>query len=585
MSIGRPNSKKHTANLRGRRERSAASRASRLRPGRSGIKVIAVSLVAGGLAAALLLPRAWRETQLREAYLPQLEVMARADPYDGRLLALLGARQIQAGEASQAAATLERALNDGEKTEPVWLSFAAAKAASGERRAAAYLQVARRTQDTPELAAAQARCQALGTSASGMDIAQAICPQGPEMLLHDYAQGSVLNGIATWWGRSHPEQSGFETRREWATAQPEDAQAQLLWAQALIENRRPREAVPTLQHALALAPNSPAVHLTVAQTLESRKQLPQAALQYVACLKLRPNQLTPMLGLGRTLLALQLPATALKVYTEATRIAPKSADAWVGRGLATAYSAGYVGAVQPFDTAARLAPARTDFSATYAQTLMAAGRWAEAEAVLRRRLAGVPADAESRYMLGMVLLDFRPSAARRAEAEVQTREALRLDPQLWPAQQQFADILLRQGKPQEAIIWLQNLRDHAPVDVSSEASAAIHTAALAALARAYRLIGRNVQADQALAQQVAFSSLVEQATRLKTQVGMAPLNIGLHQQLASLFARAGQTAQAQREQQIIAVLRSSSTQPGQTPETLETIVSDVLSSNPSKQAH
>lgn len=536
-----------------------------------------VSLVVVGVAAAVFLPRAWRETERREAYLPQLEAMARRDPYDGRLLALLGAWQLQAGEASQTAATLERALNDGEKTETVWLCFAAAKAASGERRAAAYLQVARRTQDTRELAAAQARCQALGAAASGTDIAQAICPQGAEMLLYAYAQGSVLNGIASWWGRSHPAQSGFETRRDWAVAQPDDAQAQLLWAQALIENRRPTEAIPTLQHLLVLAPQSPAVHLTVAQTLESQGQLPQAALEYVACLKLRPNQLTPLLGLGRTLLALQLPSTAGKVYVAATQIAPKSADAWVGRGQATAYSSGYVSALQPFETAARLAPARTDFSAAYAQALTTAGRWAEAETILRRRLAAVPTDAESHYVLGMVLLDFQPSAARQAEAETQTREALRLAPQLWSAQQQLADILLRQGKPREAIGRLQDLRDHAPVDVSSEASAATHTAALATLARAYRLIGQNVQADQALAQQAVFSRLVEQATRLKTQVGMDPLNIGIHQKLATLFARAGQTAQVQREQQIIAVLRASSTQPGQTPETLETIVTNVLS--------
>lgn len=533
-------------------------------------------LLIGGLAAAILLPQGWRETERREASLPQLEAMARADPFDGRLLAVLGARQMQAGETPQAAATLEHALSTGEKTEPVWLCFAAAKAASGEHRAAAYLQVAMRERNTPDLAAALTRCRALGRTASDLDIAQAICPQRPEPLLRAYTQGSVLNGVAAWWGRRHPEQSGFATRQEWAAAQPEDAQAQRLWAQALIENRRLAEAVPVLQRALILAPRSPAVHLAVAQVLESQGQLPQAALEYVACLKLHPDWLPALLGLGRTLLAVQLPATAAKVYAEATRIAPASADAWVGRGQAVSYSTGYVSALQAFQTAARLAPARTDYDASYAQALTSTGHWADGESVLRGRLRAEPSDAESHYLLGMTLLHFQTSPAREAEAEAQTREALRLAPQFWPAQQQMADILLRQGKPREAIGRLQNLLAHAPVDVTTEASAAAHTAALVALARADRQIGLSAAADQALAQEAAFLRLVEQGTRLKQQVGMAPMNIGIHQKLASLFARAGQPNEALREQQTISLLRSSSSRSGQGPETLETVVAEVL---------
>ena len=59
---------------------------------------------------AAVLGSAWQQTRLREAYLPDLEAQAQRSPTDGRLLALLGARLMEAGEQDAAAETLRRGV-------------------------------------------------------------------------------------------------------------------------------------------------------------------------------------------------------------------------------------------------------------------------------------------------------------------------------------------------------------------------------------------------------------------------------------------------------------------------------------------
>ena len=59
------------------------------RPRRLALLVAGLALLAG-LWLGLTLRDAWRGTRRREAYLPELEAMARRSPGDGRLLALLG---------------------------------------------------------------------------------------------------------------------------------------------------------------------------------------------------------------------------------------------------------------------------------------------------------------------------------------------------------------------------------------------------------------------------------------------------------------------------------------------------------------
>ena len=530
-------------------------------------RVVTVLILAAALAAALTLPGAWRETQRREAFLPRLEAQARHAPYDGRLQALLGGRLMEAGEYPDAAAALERAVTVGEKPDLVWMTLASARAASGDARALGYLAVGAKEAPSPLTSAALARCRALGRGATPLELAEAICPQGPEPLVAVYARGSFLNGLAEWWGHLHPEESGFATRQAWAQRQPDDAQAQRLWGQALRENRRFPEAATALERAVALAPGSPAAHLALAGLLEDESLPAQASLEYLACLKIHRDLLPALLGLGRTTLAANLPLTASDVFAEATRIGPQSADAWVGLGQADmAARQNYDRALRAFETASRLAPKRTDFWADYAGALRQNGRMADAEAMLRRRVAAAPDDGRSRYLLASLLLDHDPTDARLAEAQGETEEAMRLAPQSWAAQQQMAVVQMRLKKPREAAAWLQKVLAADPSNVG----------ALLLLANAYQQAGQTPEARQASQRAAALSSAMQRIDVVNARAVADPSAVDNHRQLADLYARTGQTDKARQEQEVVRLLQRSPANQGRGAQSLPALVAEVL---------
>ena len=132
------------------------------------------------IVAGLRVADAWHQTERREAFLPQIEVLARRDPHDGPLLALLGARRAEAHDPT-AADALRHAVVSGEGTEPVWQALAAATAAIGDRsRALADLKLGRKALGTaPALDDALARAEALGPAPDPIALAQAIAPDGP----------------------------------------------------------------------------------------------------------------------------------------------------------------------------------------------------------------------------------------------------------------------------------------------------------------------------------------------------------------------------------------------------------------------
>lgn len=530
-------------------------------------RVLTVLILAAGLAAALTLPGAWRETQRREASLPRLEAQARRDPYDGRLQALLGGRLMEAGEYPAAAAALERGVTIGEKTDLVWLTLASARAASGDARALGYLEVGAKETPSPLMTAALDRCRALGRGAPPLALASAICPQGPEPLVAAYARGSFLNPVSEWRGHVRPEESGFATRQAWAGQRPDDAQAQRLWGQALEENRRYPEAETALERAVALAPASPAAHLALADLLESQSLPAQASLEYIACLKIRRGQPPALLGLGRATLASNLPLASADVFAEAAHVAPQSAEAWAGLGEAdVAARQNYDQALDAFRTAARLAPGRTDFLPDYAAALRQQGRMADAEALLRRRVAAAPGDGRSRYLLAGVLLDYDSTDARLSEAQAETEEAMRLAPQSRPAQQQMAAVQMRLKKPRAAMAWLQKVLAADPSNVS----------ALLLLANASQQAGLVSQARQAAQRAASLSSALQRIDVVNARAVADPSALDNHRQLAALYARSGQADKARQEQEVVRLLQTASPAQGRSAQSLAALVAGVL---------
>ena len=507
------------------------------------------AVLLSALALGLVLPNAWRATERREAYLPSLEQQATRTPEDGPLLALVGADRMAAGENAGAAAAFRQAIADGESNEDLWRALAANVAATDDRtRAVADLRLGVKAlplSTTLQGALAQARIS--DPNASPAALAVVIDPQGPAPLRTRYADGSGLNGIAQWWGRQHPEESGFATRQAWAAARPGDAQAQRLWGEALLRNRRLPEAGAALTLALSLAPHSPAVNLAVAAWEEESGNTPQAALQYLAGLKLRPDWLPALLGFGRASLKNGLTPYALSAFARATQIAPNSPEAWIGLGQAQLKTGvAFDHALDAFGQAARLAPSRTDFANDYADALRRSSRAPEAEALLRRRLLAAPGDALAHYLLGLILHDTDPTPTRVAEAEVQARESLRLSPHNPLADTLLGQILRDKGQFPAALSLFQEALTQTPYDEKL----------LLIVAHAYQQAGQPAQAAQITARAQALFADQQHAAVLADLEHKTPLNIGLHRQLAALYARNGLPAKAQHETDMVRLLQT-----------------------------
>lgn len=500
------------------------------------------------LLAALTFPSAWRATDLREAYLPELETAVQRHPEDGPLAALLAARLMQAGEFGAAAGTLKQAAGAGEQTEAVWLALAFSNAAAGQRaRALADLRLGVKSlPDSTLLPARMADAQALGPDAAPGALAGAISLAGPDALLAVYGRGSFLNGAVEWWGRRHPARSGFATREAWAEALPGDAEVQRFWGEALLRNHRLPEAALVLRRAVALAPQSLACRLALADALRAGGRLPEAAQEYLAALKLHPDWVPALMGLGSAFQASDLPGYAISSYERATQVAPRNADAWVGLGTLEHQNDGAVASLTAFQAAARLAPDRSDFFDDYADALRQASRWDEAEAVLRRRLAAVPTDAYGHFVLGMVLMDSKPTPAREAEAESNLRESLRLSPRNPVAEVSMAELLLDQGKAPEAVALLLDSLQRLPFERRT----------ILLLSRAYRLTGQDALAAQAARRAAAFQRDEDQVSVLEGEMRAHQGDIPFHQRLAAFYDRIGKPDKAAQERLTIQRLQS-----------------------------
>ena len=497
------------------------------------------------------LPQAWRETSRREAYLSQLEAEAHRNPLDGRLLALLGGRLVQAGEYQAAADTLRRSLAAGEQDELIWLNLAAATAATGDTpRSVADLRLGTRTltpAKAPDLSAALDRVQRLPAKSTPLEIARAISPQGPGALIRSYSGGSFLNAPVKMWEESHKAESGFMAREEWAAAKPDDPEAQRLWGRALMRNRRLPEAGAVLEHAVAIAPQSAAAHLAFANWLDAAGYDARATVAYIECLKLHPNWLPALLGVGKTSLSTGINGYALTSYEKATEVAPDSADAWIGLGRAYRKTGvDHAKAIAAFETVIKLAPDRTDYYDEYADALRQAVQWPAAETILRKRLSAEKEDPLAHYLLGMVLLNNAPTPERQAEAEAETREALRLFPHNPLALLQLAQIVLSRKQVNEAVDLLKDALQNNPYNRN----------AMSVLARAYRQSGKDALAEKFSKQADALYQDQQRAQVLESQEAKKLMVPGIHEELAQLYTRTGEPKKAAYEQSIAHLLRS-----------------------------
>jgi len=359
--------------------------------------------------------------------------------------------------------------------------------------------------------------------------------------------GSFLNGPFACGTRRHPEQSGYAARQEWAARNPNDAQAQRWWGLALARNRRLAAAESVLSKAVALAPNDPEVRLAHADVLLQSGMAARAGREFQAVLKLRRDYLPALLGLGQVALDKSLIALSVSVFQRATTVAPRSADAWIGLGRAYYSTHIQIGqSVSAFEKAVSRAPERTDFSPDYFRALRLTFHYAEAEKVIRERLRVAPNDAESLFLLALLLKDFQPTPERIAEAEQALRTSLRLTPRSVATEVELAQLLLQNRKPDEAVPLLNDALTQDELNVR----------AIQMLERAYRQAGATALADRFHQEAAEHIRLAKELSDLQDREHRLPGDRETHERLAALYARMGRAAEEKQERQFAEYLRA-----------------------------
>ncbi len=496
---------------------------------------------------------AWQETQLREAYLPALREQARQHPFDGRLLMVLAVRQAQARQYAEAAQTFQQTVGAGENTPWVWLAWAASQASAGRpvEAGATLLFGMRQPALAPVLRAALQRYSALTADTPPGVAAQTICPRTPSELLLPYTRGSLLNGLAAWYGRRHPGQSGFATRQEWAREQPNSGQAQLLWAEALLKNECYAEAEGAARRALLLLPDSLSAHLDLADALYHEGAGGKAGREYAVTARAHPDSLRALLGLGQTALNSKMLTMGVDVFSKAVALAPDSADAWIGLGKAYYNQALDLGhCLTCYETAHRLAPHRTDFYAAYADALREKSRYAEAENLLRTRLAAAPTDASACYYLALTLLASDVTPARQSEAEACLRRSLELQPRGPSVVAHLGRLLAEEGRNEEALGYLEAAMQADPRDLASAM----------ALNRVYRATGHLKEALEGKARIAAMTRYATETKQMEDQLQLHPLDAALYLKTAALYASGGEEEKAIHYRDAAALLQQHSPQ-------------------------
>lgn len=454
-----------------------------------------------------------------------LEPALRAEPDDYRTMELLGMAYMRRGWHVQAAELLDRAAQLHTATPGVRIDAALNRLASGDASAVAELEQVfdqNPDQNSAGMAAAMAYLRQ-GKSQAALRVAEALQSREPENL----TVLSLLASAQVGAGQLDPARRTLErilardqdfvparlnlARLDLLQGKPADAQQRLLallkdhpdHAAAMVELARtahaqdnPQETLRWLEKARAAAPDfaEPSVllidvHLQAGRVAEAMTVAKEA-------LSRQPENLELVLALGRAALAAGDTKQVQSVLSTRSYLAGFDAQ-WLYRIAALQRAAGAnVEAVYTLQKAAKGDPASKPVQVALAESLIAAQRWDEAEAVAASLMRSHPADAQGFRLAGDVqyhrqryddaLKSFEAALKRQVSPDLAIRvyntQRARGEPkravsylEAWLAKvpndmvvrQTLAEAYASEGRAAEAVTQFQQVLDAQPGNVSA----------------------------------------------------------------------------------------------------------------------
>lgn len=203
-----------------------------------------------------------------------------------------------------------------------------------------------------------------------------------------------------------------------------------------------RQALTSLQKAVAMQPTMPEPHMRLADVYASMKDFPAANASLQRALSVAPRHVPAQRAQVQLALNRKNTAEALKIAQEVQKQRPGEPVGYLIEGDILASQLAWTRAAQAYKTALDREPA-TDTAKRLYSAMLAGGQPADGERFATAWVRDRPKDADFILHLGMM-------AARTGAydaAERRYREAMALLPQSAPVVNNVAAVMLLQGKP------------------------------------------------------------------------------------------------------------------------------------------
>ena len=213
----------------------------------------------------------------------------------------------------------------------------------------------------------------------------------------------------------------------------------------------PRQAIEQAREILKIVPDQPQASLILGAALRREGDLPAALTELEALTQRQPKAAQAWLELGLVRAALGRTKNAIAALTESLKLNPDRADAW--QVLSEQYGLAGNEAAQNSATAQQIRRATKDPVLLEAATALCDNKLAIAERILKNFLKSAPTNVAAIRMLAEVAARL----GRYGDAETLLARCLALAPGFTVARHNYAIVLHRQNKSQEAIAQVDML--------------------------------------------------------------------------------------------------------------------------------
>ena len=228
-------------------------------------------------------------------------------------------------------------------------------------------------------------------------------------------------------------------------------------AQAALDRNDYEAAIPPLQKFLAEKPDVPYAHFQLAYAYTALKRSEEARAEYEKCVALDPRMAEAQLNLGMLILEKE-PGAAVPALQKAAELLPSQSRPRYLLGIAQERSGDLKGAADSFEGAWRLDPKDVDSLLQLGRIYLNTKHPAEAEKKFREARGLDPKSPEALHGLALSL-----DAQKKPEAADAYRDYLLVQPQDTAARSRMLQVLVEQGKNDEALAELGKITaGHAP---------------------------------------------------------------------------------------------------------------------------